>query len=78
MENTVSVYNSSNSTDPVKIVINGISTATLVVLPGNTTSFTGTEFQSVVMIDIPNASLSYLEGKYCCQFTYCHSKSNRI
>lgn len=75
---TVSVYNSSNSTDPATIVISGISTTTLIVLPGNTSSFTGTDLQSVEMIDIPNTSLSYLEGKYCCQFTYCHSKSNRV
>ncbi|CAM4190754.1 S-Ena type endospore appendage [Bacillus manliponensis] len=73
---TVSIYNSSNSTHPVSIQIIDKIAHQFIVFPGNTTSFTGNALQSISIIDIPNDSPLYIEGKYCCQFTYCRKKMN--
>lgn len=68
---TVSVYNSTSSTEAITIEIVGAVTNIFTVFPGNTISYTGKDLQSVSIINIENNPSLYLEGKYCCQFTCC-------
>ncbi|AXK16981.1 MULTISPECIES: S-Ena type endospore appendage [Bacillus] len=68
---TVSVYNSTSSTEASTIQIVGAVTNIFTVFPGNTISYTGKDLISVSIINIQSNSSLYLEGKYCCQFTCC-------
>ena len=68
---TVSVYNSTSSTEGITIEIVGAVTNIFTVFPGNTISYTGKDLQSVNLTNIQNNPSLYLEGKYCCQFTCC-------
>ncbi|PHD58297.1 group-specific protein [Bacillus toyonensis] len=68
---TVSVYNSTSSTEAITIQIVGAVTNIFTVFPGNTISYTGKGLISVSIINIQSNSSLYLEGKYCCQFTCC-------
>lgn len=68
---TVSVYNSTSSTEASTIQIVGAVTNIFTVFPGNTISYTGKGLISVSIINIQSNSSLYLEGKYCCQFTCC-------
>lgn len=68
---TVSVYNSTSSTEAITIQIVGAVTNIFTVFPGNTISYTGKDLKSVSIINIQNNPSLYLEGKYCCQFTCC-------
>ncbi|MES5953528.1 DUF3992 domain-containing protein [Bacillus fungorum] len=68
---TISVYNSTSSTEAVTVQIIGQVTNTFTVYPGNTMSYTGQSLQSVAIINIPNNPTRYIEGKYCCQFSFC-------
>ncbi|MBF7145590.1 S-Ena type endospore appendage [Bacillus toyonensis] len=68
---TVSVYNSTSSTEAIAIQIVGAVTNIFTVFPGNTISYTGKGLISVSIINIQSNSSLYLEGKYCCQFTCC-------
>lgn len=66
---TVSVYNSTSSTEAVTIQIVGAVTNIFTVFPGNTISYTAKDLQSVSIINIESNPSLYLEGKYCCEFT---------
>jgi hypothetical protein len=68
---TVSVYNSTSSTEAITIQIVGAVTNIFTVFPGNTISYTGKGLISFSIINIQSNSSLYLEGKYCCQFTCC-------
>ncbi|MCH4570060.1 S-Ena type endospore appendage [Bacillus sp. ES1-5] len=68
---TVSVYNSTSSTEAVTVQIIGQVTNTFTVYPGNTMSYTGQSLRSVTIINIPTNPTRYIEGKYCCQFSFC-------
>ncbi|EML9733203.1 TPA: DUF3992 domain-containing protein [Bacillus cereus] len=68
---TVSVYNSTSSTEAIMIQIVGAVTNVFTVFPGNTISYTGKDLESVSIINIQSNPLLYLEGKYCCEFTCC-------
>ncbi|MGH0431645.1 S-Ena type endospore appendage [Bacillus hominis] len=68
---TISIYNSTSSTGEVTVQIVGQVTNTFTVYPGNTMSYTGKSLQSVTIINIPNTPTQYIEGKYCCQFSFC-------
>ena len=68
---TVSVYNSTSSTEAITIEIVGAVTNIFTMFPGNTISYTGKDLQSVNLTNIQNNPSLYLEGKYCCQFTCC-------
>ncbi len=68
---TVSVYNSTSSTEAITIQIVGTVTNIFTVFPGNTISYTGKDLQSVNIINITSNPSLYLEGKYCCEFTCC-------
>lgn len=68
---TVSVYNSTSSTEAITIEIVGAVTNIFTVFPGNTISYTGKDLQSVNIANIQHNPSLYLEGKYCCQFTCC-------
>ncbi|PWE71363.1 group-specific protein [Bacillus cereus] len=68
---TISVYNSTSSTAGITVQIIGKVTNTFTVYPGNTMSYIGQSLQSVAIIDIPNNPTRYMEGKYCCQFSFC-------
>ncbi len=68
---TVSVYNSTSSTEAITIEIVGAVTNIFTVFPGNTISYTGKDLQSVSIANIQHNPSLYLEGKYCCQFTCC-------
>ncbi|QWI15295.1 DUF3992 domain-containing protein [Bacillus wiedmannii] len=68
---TVSVYNSTSSTEAITIQIVGAVNNIFTVFPGNTISYTGKDLQSVSLTNIQNNPSLYLEGKYCCQFTCC-------
>lgn len=68
---TVSVYNSTSSTEAITIEIVGAVTNISTVFPGNTISYTGKDLQSVSITNIQHNPSLYLEGKYCCQFTCC-------
>ncbi|MCP1162206.1 DUF3992 domain-containing protein [Bacillus sp. 1813sda1] len=68
---TVSVYNSTSSTEAITIQIVGAVTNVFTVFPGNTISYTGKDLESVRIINIQSNPSLYLEGKYCCQFTCC-------
>ncbi|WP_346725879.1 S-Ena type endospore appendage [Bacillus thuringiensis] len=68
---TVSVYNSTSSTESITIQIVGAATNIFTVFPGNTISDTGKNLQSVSIINITSNPSLYLEGKYCCEFTCC-------
>ncbi|RAT05292.1 group-specific protein [Bacillus cereus] len=61
---TVSVYNSTSSTEAITIEIVGAVTNIFTVFPGNTISYTGKDLQSVSIINIENNPSLYLEGKY--------------
>ncbi len=67
----ISVYNSTSSTEAVTVQIIGQVTNTFTVYPGNTMSYTGQSLQSVAIINLPNNPIRYIEGKYCCQFSFC-------
>jgi len=67
----ISVYNSTSSTGAVTVQIIGQVTNTFTVYPGNTMSYTGQSLQSVAIINLPNNPTRYIEGKYCCQFSFC-------
>ncbi|PEA02936.1 S-Ena type endospore appendage [Bacillus cereus] len=68
---TVSVYNSTSSTEAIMIQIVGAVTNVFTVFPGNTISYTGKDLESVSIINIQSNPSLYLEGKYCCEFTCC-------
>lgn len=68
---TVSVYNSTSSTEAITIQMVGAVTNIFTVFPGNTISYTGKDLQSVNIANIQHNPSLYLEGKYCCQFTCC-------
>ncbi|HFK1399853.1 DUF3992 domain-containing protein [Bacillus cereus] len=68
---TVSVYNSTSSTEAITIEIVGAVTNIFTMFPGNTISYTGKDLQSVSIANIQHNPSLYLEGKYCCQFTCC-------
>ncbi len=68
---TVSVYNSTSSTEAITIEIVGAVTNIFTMFPGNTISYTGKDLQSVSLANIQHNPSLYLEGKYCCQFTCC-------
>lgn len=68
---TVSVYNSTSSTEAITIEIVGAVINIFTMFPGNTISYTGKDLQSVSITNIQNNPSLYLEGKYCCQFTCC-------
>ena len=68
---TVSVYNSTSSTEAITIQIVGTVTNIFTVFPGNTISYTGKDLQSINIINITSNPSLYLEGKYCCEFTCC-------
>ncbi|KWW50287.1 group-specific protein [Bacillus cereus] len=68
---TVSVYNSTSSTEAITIEIVGAVTNIFTMFPGNAISYTGKDLQSVSIANIQHNPSLYLEGKYCCQFTCC-------
>ncbi|MGR5903381.1 S-Ena type endospore appendage [Bacillus cereus] len=68
---TVSVYNSTSSTEAIMIQIVGAVTNVFTVFHSNTISYTGKDLESVSIINIQSNPSLYLEGKYCCEFTCC-------
>ncbi|WP_142387436.1 S-Ena type endospore appendage [Bacillus wiedmannii] len=73
---SISIYNNTISTHPIKVLVQGNTTTTLITYPGNTTSYTSKTFHSVSIIDLPHTPHLFIEGKYCFQFTFCKSKCN--
>ncbi|MFK4308341.1 hypothetical protein ABH948_005435 [Bacillus sp. RC218] len=69
---TISIYNSTSSTEEITVQIVSQVTNTFTVFPGNTMSYTGKSLQSVTIINILNNHSPYIEGKYCCQFSFCY------
>ncbi|WP_459578149.1 S-Ena type endospore appendage [Bacillus thuringiensis] len=73
---SISVYNNMSSTHPIKVLVQGNTTTTLITYPGNTISYTSKTFHSISIINLPNTPNLFIEGKYCFQFTYCISNCN--
>ncbi|WP_088040782.1 S-Ena type endospore appendage [Bacillus sp. EAC] len=71
---TVTIYNSTNSSEPLKVEITSKNKFILTVVPGNTSSYTTNYIQSVKTLTIANP-LTFIEGKYTVVGTILEEKN---